>query len=131
MLKLHDTENRNYIKVAAVGRHVRNRSTQLATATEDLPPDPLTVEFRRRLANGETMTDIARREHMGWDTVRKIVRGERSASTAENTFHVEGEETFLVEAITCPTCRGRIHVTPCRLCAALAGKESHDARVTA
>jgi len=130
MLKLHDPEKRNYQRVAAVGRHVRSRSTQLTTTTEDMPPDPLTIEFRRCLAAGETMTDIAKRLHMGWNTVKKIIDGERSASTAENTFYFSSDETFHAKPVRCPTCAGLIHVTPCRLCAALKGRESH-ARIIA
>jgi len=100
------------------------------TTTEDVLPDPRTIEYRRLMRDGLSITDIARQRGMGWDTVRNIIDGQRQASTAENAFYIEGEETFCVKPVRCPTCHGMIHIVPCRLCGLLNRKES-DARITA
>ena len=82
----------------------------------DLPPSEQTIEVLKLLGEGLNKSVIARLLHCCWKTVDNIAAGEREAVADGITYYLHGGETFVVKAVKCPTCRGMVHVVPCRLC---------------
>ena len=125
-LLLEDKKRHN--EVTATGICTRSRTTQQKCSHEDMLPDPQIIECRRLWREeGLMIKEIAKRVGKSRDVVRVLIDGYRPASTDKSTFQVSYNETFHYNPVKCPTCFGKINITPCRLCATRKRKAVHDA----